>query len=775
MVAARILKLDYPYIAREMPPAHQLYKGVPGIHVTATNLSEEESRAIGGGVGLPLETTILRTHTADRPFIFDSLKNYLQKSGLRVYAAFHPIFTVRRQWERVAAFGDVHAEGSKESYCLFHIEPIQSKEGLRRIEHEVFSLLKAVFLAVDDFKDMGRACGELVPKLRSRRGDAAELQSARAFLEWLQDDNYIFMGTVSYSVLPDGELARMGETANGVFGDPTLLPVVFPGVVEHVEEHLHPQPHDGRILDLDFCANASAIYHLDPIEDLTVREWGEDGKLRGLTLLLGRFARGAFAQRADRIPLLKEKHDRILAACGAIPSSHAWRETRATFNNFPKTDLFYAGVDDLERVIRGIVHVASDEEIVVEIREGAGYQALYVAFSRLRYSYQTEAALRRAFSDAFGPVAFATSVDSGPVTLLIFYFNSNELEHPVDPAEARRLTEPLVTAWEDHVARALEAAFGAREGRRLFQRYVTPESRSGLYREVTSPEQVPADLRQFEALESRLEVGVTLKGAETALVQLCTVRSLDLTDILKTMQNLGLTVTDELRIPLTLPGGRRCLLYRFGIAAPAERIAALRAGEQRFVDALRALDEERATDDPLNGLILAAGLGWRDVELLRTLRNHLLQIRPHWNAETINACWCATAGPRARCYRAFAARFDPALPGDRDAAVAEADAGFTRALDDVQSLASDEVLRALRQPDARGAAHERLPAAGAAGVLGQGRLQRGRGDAARRGRSTRSTCTRGGSRGSTCAAARWRAAASAGPTATTTSAPRSWG
>ncbi len=104
-------------------------------------------------------------------------------------------------------------------------------------------------------------------------------------------------------------------------------------------------------------------------------------------------------------------------------------------------------------------------------------------------------------------------------------------------------------------------------------------------------------------------------------------RALDLTDILKTLQNLGLTVTEELRIPLTLPEGRRCFLYRFEVEAPADRIAALRQGEQRFVDALRALDEERATDDPLNGLILSAGLTWRDVEVLRTLRNHLLQIR----------------------------------------------------------------------------------------------------------------------------------------------------
>ena len=694
VVATRILKLHYPFIAREMPPAHQLYKGLPGIHVTATNPSEAESRALGGGQGLPLETTILRTHTADRPFIFESLKNYLQKSGLRVYAAFHPIFTVRRQWERVVAFGEVHDEGSKESYCLFHIEPIHEKERLRRIEHEVFSLLKAVFLAVDDFKDMGRVCRELVPRLRSKRADAGELGSARAFLEWLQDDNYIFMGTVAYGAAPDGTLARLDETATGVFTDPTLLPVVFPGVLEHVETHLGPQPQHQQILELDFCANATAIYHMEPIEDLTVREWGDDGALKGVTVLLGRFARGAFAQRADRIPLLREKHDRILAACGATPSSHMWRETRATFNNFPKTDLFYAGVSDLERVIRGIVEVSGDEDIVVESRSGAGYEALYVAFSRLRYSYQTEVALRRAFSDAFGPVAFTTSVDSGPVTLLLFYFNTSELEHPVDPEEAQRLTEPLVTAWEDRVSVALEAEFGASEGRRLFQRYVRPESKSGLYREVTAPEQVPGDLRQFEALESRLEVGVSVKGAEQASVQLCSVRSLDLTDILKTMQNIGLTVTDELRIPLTLPGGRRCLLYRFGIEAPAERIASLREGAERFVDALRALDEERATDDPLNGLILSAGLSWRDVELLRTLRNHLLQIRTHWNAETVNGVLVRNSAAAGALYRAFRVRFDPALPGERAAAIAAADAEFTEALDGIRSLAEDEVLRA---------------------------------------------------------------------------------
>ncbi len=694
VIAAR-LRTHFRFIAREMPPSHQLYKGLPGIHVSVHNPGEQQARALGGGAGLPLETTLVETHTPDRPFIFESLKNYLQKQGLRVFSAIHPVFTVRRQWERVASFGGPHDEGSKESYCCFQIEGIESRERLRRVEHEIFSLLKAVFVAVEDFGDMGRACRDLLPKLRSRKGDAAELVSARAFLEWLLDDNYIFMGTVSYRLAADGSLDRADETATGVFTDPTLLPVVFPGVVEHVESHLKPVSGDDRIVDLDFCTNATAIYHLEPIEDLTLREWGEDGRLAGLTLLLGRFARGAFAQRADKIPILKEKHDWLLARSGVLPGSHTWREIRAVFNQFPKTELFYADVSDLKPVIDRIVHVASDDELVVQARKGPGYEALYVAFSRLRYSYQGGQALRRAVAEAFGPVANAISFDCGPLTSFIFYFDANQLERPLDVDEAYRLAEPLATSWEDQAAAELDRTFGESRGRSLFRRFVTPESRSGLYREATPPEQVPADVEKFELLEGRLELRVVPKTAELASLSLYSVRSLDLTEILKTMQNLGLTVTEELRIPITLPEGRRCFLYRFEIAAPADRLAALTAGEQRFVDALRALDEERATDDPLNGLILSAGLTWRDVEVLRTLRNHLLQVRTHWNADTVNGVLVRNSAAAGALLRAFAARFDPWLEGDRAAAVADADSGFVRALEAVRSLAEDEVLRAL--------------------------------------------------------------------------------
>ena len=691
-LAGRLLA-HFRFVARNLPPAIQLYKGLPGIHVRARNPSPEEAAAMGAGQGLPRDATVVETHTTDMPFLFDSLKSYFRKAGLRVFSAIHPIFTVRRQWERIVAIGGPRDEGAKECFCHFDVERVESKDRLRRLEHEVFSVLKAVFMAVEDFPEMTRACREVEPRLKSRSGRASDLQSARAFLSWLLDENYIQMGTVRYRVGEDGAPERLDETATGVFKDMTLVPVVFPGVVDELETRLAPAAGDDRIVDIDYCNNAQAIYHVEPIDDVVIREWGADGRLAGATLVLGRFARAAFAQRADRIPLLKEKHDWLLQQSQALPNSHAWREIRAAFNRFPKTELFYAEALDLKRIIDQIVYLTGDDEVAVHCRKGAGYEALSVAFSRLRYSHQTEEALKQAYHEKFGPVAFSTAVDCGAVTLHLFYFDSSRLDRSVDPESVKSLTLPLVTTWEDRVAIALEKEFGELEGRRLFDRYVRQETRSGLYRESTPPEQVPLDIRHFEALESRLEVRVIPRTVSSVALNLCSVRSLGLTETLRTLQNLGLTVTEELRVPLALPEGRRAFLYRFVLEAPQSRISALHHGRERFSEALRALDEGRATDDPLNSLILLAGLGWREVEVLRTVRNHLLQIRTHYNVETVNGVMLRNAAVAGAIFRSFAERFDPGLSGDRGAAIAEAQNGVLSALANVRSLADDEVLR----------------------------------------------------------------------------------
>ncbi|MBM3790112.1 MAG: NAD-glutamate dehydrogenase, partial [Acidobacteria bacterium] len=470
-MAERILG-HFRFVARTMPPSIQLYRGLPGIHVSVRRPTEEEARAEGAGEVLPLESTVVETHTPDVPFIFDSLKNYFAKAGLRVFCAVHPIFTVRRQWERIAWIGGPHDDGGREVYCNFQIEPVDSAERLRRIEHEIFSVLKCVFLAVEDFPDMLRQTEELISRLQSHPRGPSDLESAQAFLRWLKEDNYIFLGMAHHAVEAGGRLEQVRDSVAGVFADPALLPVVFPGFLESVETNLRPETEDFRIVDIDYCNNASAIYHLEPIDGILIREWKPEGALAGVTFLLGRFARSALMQRADRIPLLREKIDWIVRESGAPPNSHIYREMITTFNRLPMAELFYADPAALKSVIEPIIFMLGDDEISVRCRAGGCYEALSVAYSRLRYSYETEKNLLQALAAEFGPISFHTSSDCGAATVLLCYFDSSRLDRSLDPALVHRIAEQFLASWETRTAAALEAVFGDREGRRLFRLYV---------------------------------------------------------------------------------------------------------------------------------------------------------------------------------------------------------------------------------------------------------------------------------------------------------------
>jgi glutamate dehydrogenase len=686
----------YEFVAKTMPPGHQLYRGLPGIHVAVRNPSDEEAAATGSASGHYHEVTIVELHTPDAPFIFESLKNFFQKEGLRVFSAIHPIFTVRRQWEQIVWIGGPGDDGSRELYCQFRIERVDARERLRRLEHQIHSLLKSVFLAVEDHGEMQRALRDLIPRLRPRPEAASSLETVKAFIAWILDDNYVHLGQLHFTRGKGGQLHAEPERAFGVFKDPQLIPTVFPGLVERMNSYLTVAPGEWRIIDLDYPTNISAIHHLEPIDDILIREWAEDGALAAGTLVVGRLSKSALTTRAQDIPILDHKLRSLLEKSGALPNSHTYREIRSVFNHFPKRELLYADSAALKEIIDRMVYMAGDDEIAVSTRKGRGYVALAIAFADRRYSPRAEEELKTALAGAFGPISFNTWADCGTNGVLIYYFDESSLERPVETALVRELTRKVITTWEDQTALALEYAFGPIDGRRLFKKYVRSESRSGLYRESTRPEEVPDDLRCLEQLEGRLEMAVIPGTAERATIKLFAPRPLTLTATLRTLQNFMLGVTEEISFPLTLPEGRAGFLSRLVVEAQPGIIAAMLEGRGPLLDALRALHEERGTDCPLNGLVLLVGLGWRDVEMLRTLRNHLLQLRPHYNADTVNGVLLRNADAARALFDDFAARFDPAREADRADGIDRADTAVRRALKRVSSLLDDEILRGLQ-------------------------------------------------------------------------------
>ena len=322
----------------------------------------------------------------------------------------------------------------------------------------------------------GARCARSRRALRSRRGAGRRTPSRRA-PSWTGcwRTTTSSRAPCSTGSGPDGQPRPRPESATGVFTDPTLLPVVFPGLIEEVEAHLVPAANDHRIIDIDYCNNASAIYHLEPIDDIVIREWGAGREAGGGDAAGGPPGQGRLHAEARRHPAAQgEAGLAARAAAAPSPNSYAYREIRALFNRFPTRELFYANVQALKEIIDRIVYMTGDDEIAVHARKGPGYVALDIAFSRLRYSYKDRAGpAPGALADAFGPDLLRHLGGPGrgePAPLLL------RLRAARAPGGRRevRARSPRGSSPPGRTARAvaLETAFGEREGRRLFDRYI---------------------------------------------------------------------------------------------------------------------------------------------------------------------------------------------------------------------------------------------------------------------------------------------------------------
>ena len=555
-----------------------------------------------------------------------------------------------------------------------------------------------------------------------------------------------------------------------------------PGLMEQVESHLMPRRgrrphHRHRLLQQrlgDLPPRADRRHRGPRVGAGRAARWRRP-------LLLGRFAKGAFAQRADRHPP-PQGEARLAAPATAAPSRTPTPSGRSAppSTASPSASSSTPTSPSLKEIIDRIVYMTGDDEIAVHVRNGRGLRGpLHRLLARCATRTRPRRRCGRALADAFGPISFATSVDCGAVTLLIFYFDAAAPRAAHRRGEVRRLTaRPRHHLGGPGRGRPREGVRRARGPAALPRATCTCETRSGLYRESTPPEQVP-DGRPPLREPGRAPRGPghpahRRDGGPEALLGAPPRAHRHPAHAPEPRPHRDRGAAHPARaargaqvLPVPLRASRR----------RTERIAALHLGRgalrRRPARPRRGARHRRPAQRPHPpGRPRPGG----EVEVLRTLRNHLLQIRTHYNVETVNGVLLRNSARGGRALPGFRGALRPAAARrPRGGAWPRPRRGGRRRRSRrCAAWPRTRCCAALDNLVQCGAAHELLPAAGAAGLLDQGGQPQGRGHAlaAAHVRDLRplARC----SRASTCAAARWRAAASAGATATTTSAPRSW-
>ncbi|MYB05380.1 MAG: NAD-glutamate dehydrogenase [Gemmatimonadetes bacterium] len=660
--------------------------------------------------------TIVRTNVSERPFIVDTIREYLHSHDRRIAHIVYPLITVERDGD--GRITDLHPPGERgrtESMVYAEISRVEDPEMLESLRDETKRRLEDVVKATDDFGLMVDKIGDVVSELNFRMRDfrerRAEFREIQAFLRWLRDGGFVFLGYRCYdftSAEPGGELSVMVEPGSGlgVLQDEGASTFARPVPVSQLPPGMAERALSGPLLIISKTNAESTVHRRARMDYIGVKKMRPDGSIAGEHRFLGLFTSQAYAEQAQDIPILRQKLEAILESSGLAEGSHDYKEVITIFGSLPKEELFLASAEEILKDIRTILIRYNTAEVFVSVRRdalGRGV-SIMVVLPRSRFSgsfrREFEAWLVRRYDAEI--LNYHLAMSAGDQARLHFYLGGTpENLAQVDAEELRATVADLTRSWFDEVRDLLSEDRPADEARRLARHY--SRSFAPEYKAANEPGVAIRDIQELEAMraEGRTEAvrffDYDSAGAKCELKVYIKHHQIILSDFMPILENCGLRVIAVSPFELREEGKEGSSIYSFDVqTSDGERVDVEGRGEalSETILAVRAGD---ATNDRFNRLVQRTGMAWREIEVLRAYASYAFQIGAIPSRQVLPTALDSYPGIGRLLFRLFEARFDPDSPdspNEREARVAEIRSQLTQDLVDVGSLAHDRALRA---------------------------------------------------------------------------------
>ena len=663
--------------------------------------------------------TIVEIVTDDMPFLVDSVRMVLNRRGYTSHLVVHPVMRFHREEDgRMDALLPVEDAGEGSIVeAVIHIEADRQteQEVLDAIEAEVRSALDDVRSAVEDWSDMREQLRRSISDLRASpppiRED--ELDETCAFLEWIENNHFTFLGFGEFRVERnaggDRYVAAPG-TGLGLLRDEG-------GRAHEAFANLPPprrrrDPQEPELLVLTRADIRSTVHRPSHLDYIGIRQFDPDGKVCGVRRFLGLYTSGAYNRVPRDIPLLRRKAADVLRRAGYPRNSHAAKALQNIVDTFPRELLFQIPAGELSETSVGILHLQERQRLRLFVhpdRFGRFYSCI-VFVPRDRFTTQSRLVIQGILEEALGgtDTEFTVRLSESVLARLYFVIQVDPKRSPsYDIAELERRMRAVSRTWADDLHDALLDHFGEERGTRLFQRY--GDAFRADYREAYSARVAVLDVEKMERIEEggiEMSLYRPLEADEGRLrfklFQLGR-RPVVLSDALPMLENMGLKVEDEHPSKIKRVDAPRVWMHDFGMLHgegpdfDPDRI------DETFRGAFARIWSGEVENDGFNRLVLRAGVGWREIVILRAYCKYLRQAGVTFSEAYMQDALAANPGIAAMLVELFLVRLDPdrqvEMPDAEDAAIEHLDASLevmTRieaALDEVANLDEDRILR----------------------------------------------------------------------------------
>ena len=231
------------------------------------------------------------------------------------------------------------ARGPAESFMQVRVsaQPAARHEAIRaRVE----AVLEDVRAAVDDWHTMRARCWTIVAELEKNPPPLPrrEIAEGIAFLEWLVDNHFTFLGYREYSFEGEGEAAVarvLPETGLGILRNeafPIFEGLRNLGTLPEDVRHFLRQP---ALLLITKANRLSTVHRPVPMDAIAVKCFDPKGNVTGERIFVGLFTASAYSRSPRTIPILRQKVESSLERAGFPSDSHDGKALTNILETYP--------------------------------------------------------------------------------------------------------------------------------------------------------------------------------------------------------------------------------------------------------------------------------------------------------------------------------------------------------------------------------------------------------------------------------------------------------
>ncbi|MEH0111032.1 NAD-glutamate dehydrogenase [Tersicoccus sp. MR15.9] len=688
------------------------------------------------------DATVLYVVTDDMPFLVDSVVAEIARHHTAIRQVSHPTFIVTRDRvtgrlrtvEKVPSHSGVSsgdtaalphvsarvADGESgdtvstvESWIAVEAARMDSSDARDALVDGVRRVLGDVRAVVEDFTPMREALIDAAEGLEALTDPTITARTSGAeLLRWLADDNFTLVGYREHDLVDrDGHevLVNRPGTALGVLRH-----------AEHVQHQLtsagEKKAREKTALVITKANSRSTVHRPAWLDYLGVKDFDAAGNVIGEKLFLGVLAAGAFTGSVEDIPLVRDKVQAVLRYCGFPPDSHSGKDLKNILETYPREEMFQISTPELIDTVTAILHLQERRRTRLFLRTDVWgrFVSVLVYLPRDRYTTSVRHRIENELTTAFGAESIDFEARMSESVLARLYFRIRLPQgvevRDVDVDDLEKRVQRAARSWSEGIDQVLRTRADLTEVSRLAGQWA--EAFPAAYRADFEVEDALEDIGRFEEAEASGHPQLVLRcpdasdtddggptSAADARLKIYLTEPRSLTALLPVFHNLGLQVLDERPFLIERADGTRFHLYDLGLKYPAG-IDPM-AGAVDLADAFRAAMAGVTETDRFDRLILAEGLHWRQVQVLRAYAKYLRQLGNPSSYGFMGDTLLANPDVARALVAVFESAFDPQLgAADDPARVArreQAGATLDAAIEAVATLDADRLLRAFAE------------------------------------------------------------------------------